>query len=264
MTKLWKLLLCASLFMTMLFSSGPVKAEPKAIDNWQPAEGVYVRKTASGIPNGRIDVIKKEFRDDYAVLVAVESRNYTGNSYEGSDMAPRICIAGTMDASQVVLTHGYLDKRTPMPDPKVLPPMTFIVYDATVNNKAITLAPQYFDGAKTKAMRTNPDLAGTYVWQSGYASPSAFMAIVWVRQQNPQLTGLEPGLDYRYEDNFVADGREKNYPGIGAVKPSFELKAYDGNTLIKTFLVSKDFNQIYAINPNGEALLIYNSEGGVG
>ena len=42
------------------------------------------------------------------------------------------------------------------------------------------------------------------------------------------------------------------------------LKAYDGNRLIMAFLVSQDFKQIYRIKPDGDALLIYNSEGGVG
>lgn len=265
MKKLWQFILCASLFLAFVFSSMSAFAEPKAIDDWQPAEGLYLRKNANGIPNGRIDVIIiKDFYMNPSVLVGVESRNYTGNSHEGSDMAPRIYIAGTMDASQVVLTKGYSDKRNPAPDPRILPPMTCVVYNATVNNKSITLTPQYFDGAKTKAMRTDPDLAGTYVWQGDYASPSAFMAMAWVRQQNPQLTGLEPGVDYRFEDNFVGDGIEKNYPGIGAIKPSYELKAYDGNRLIMAFLVSQDFKQIYRIKPDGEALLIYNSEGGVG
>ena len=57
---------------------------------------------------------------------------------------------------------------------------------------------------------------------------------------------------------------EKNYPGVGPIKPSYELKAYDGNKLIMVFLVSKDFKQIYRIKPDGNALLIYNAEGGVG
>lgn len=263
MNRIWKWLVCASLFMTMIFSSGPVNAEPKAVDDWMPAEGLYVRKTASGIPNGRIDVIViKDFYMNPSVLVGVESRNYTGNSYEGSDMAPRIYIAGTMDASRVVLSYGYSDKRDPMPDPRVLPPMTSVVYNSDVKNKSINLTPQMFD--QTRAMRTDPDLAGTYVWQGNYASPSAFMAMAWVRQQNPQVTGLEPGLDYRFEDNFVGDGMEKNYPGVGPIKPSYELKAYDGNKLIMLFLVSKDFKQIYRIKPDGDALLIYNAEGGVG
>ena len=94
MNKLWKLLLCTSLFITMVFSCGLVNAEPKAIDDWTPVEGLYVRKTASGIPSGRIDVIViKDFYINPCVLVGVESRNYSGNSYEGSDMAPRIYIA---------------------------------------------------------------------------------------------------------------------------------------------------------------------------
>ena len=235
MNRIWKWLVCASLFMTMIFSSGPVNAEPKAVDDWMPAEGLYVRKTASGIPNGRIDVIViKDFYMNPSVLVGVESRNYTGNSYEGSDMAPRIYIAGTMDASRVVLSYGYSDKRDPMPDPKVLPPMTCVVYNSDVKNKSINLTPQMFD--QTRAMRTDPDLAGTYVWQGNYASPSAFMAMAWVR----------------------------HYPGVGPIKPSYELKAYDGNKLIMLFLVSKDFKQIYRIKPDGDALLIYNAEGGVG
>ncbi|MBR1662547.1 MAG: hypothetical protein IJ694_09805, partial [Acidaminococcaceae bacterium] len=154
MKKLWQFILFASLFLAFVFSSMPAFAEPKAIDNWQPAEGLYLRKNANGIPDGRIDVIvTKDFYMNTSVLVGVESRNYTGNSNEGSDMAPRIYIAGTMDAARVVLTHGYSDKRNPAPDPRILPPMTCVVYKATVNNKSITLTPQYFDGAKTKAMR---------------------------------------------------------------------------------------------------------------
>ena len=84
MNRIWKLLICASLFMTMIFSSGLANAEPKAIDgDWPPASGVYLRKTASGIPNGRIDVVVvKGFNNNPAVLVGVESRNYEGNSYE--------------------------------------------------------------------------------------------------------------------------------------------------------------------------------------
>ena len=127
MNRFWKLLLCASLFLTMIFSSGLANAEPKAIDgDWPPASGVYLRKTASGIPNGRIDVVVvKGFNNNPAVLVGVESRNYEGDSYEGSDMAPRIYIAGhmyiPMSSPEVILTHGYTDKRNPAPDPKVLP-----------------------------------------------------------------------------------------------------------------------------------------------
>ena len=276
MNIIWKLLVCASLFMTMAFSSVPVNAEPKAIDgDWPPASGVYVRKTASGIPNGRIDVITVEgYYNNPAVLVGVESRNYEGNSYEGSDMAPRIYIAGHMDvamsSAEVILTHGYTDRRNPMPDPKVLPPMTCVVYDARVSNKAITLEPRYFDGAKTQAMRTDPDLAGVYVFGGVHNSPSVFMAIAWVRLQNPELTGLEPGLDYRYEDDYITDVRKISYPGIQAIRPPiapkdyYELKAYDGNKLVQTFLVSRDFNQIYRIKPNGEAMLIFNNQGGVG
>ena len=96
------------------------------------------------------------------------------------------------------------------------------------------------------------------------------MAIAWVRQQNPKLTGLEPGRDYRYEDDYIGDVRKISYPGIQAIRPPiapkeyFELKAYDGNKLIQTFLVSRDFNQIYRIKPNGEAMLIFNNQGGVG
>ena len=276
MNRHWKLLLCASLFMTIIFSSGLVSAEPKAIDgNWPPASGVYVRKTASGIPNGRIDVmVVNGFYNNPAVIVGVESRNYEGNTHEGSDMAPRIYIAGHMDvglnSGEVILTHGYTDKRNPVPDPQVLPLMTYIVYDATVKNKAIALTPQYFDGAKTRAMRTDPDLAGTYMYEGVYSSPSAFMAIAWVRQQNPKLTGLEPGRDYRYEDGYIDDVRKISYPGIQAIRPPiapkeyFELKAYDGETLVQTFLVSRDFNQIYRIRPDGDAMLIFNNQGGVG
>ena len=136
MNRIWKLLVCTSLFMTMIFSSGLVNAEPKAIDGvWPPASGVYVRKTTSGIPNGRIDVmVVNGFYNNPAVLVGVESRNYEGNTYEGSDMAPRIYIAGHMDVGlnygEVFLTHGYTDKRDPKPDPKILPPMTYVVYNA--------------------------------------------------------------------------------------------------------------------------------------
>jgi hypothetical protein len=148
--------------------------------------------------------------------------------------------------------------------------MTRVVYNATVNNKIITLTPQYFDGNKTRAMRTDPDLAGTYVFEGPNSSPSAFMAIAWVRQQKPKLSGLEPGRDYRYEDGYIDDVRKISYPGIQAIRPPiapkeyFELKAYDGNTLLRTFLVSTDFNQIYRIKPDGEAMLIFNNEGGVG
>ena len=119
-------------------------------------------------------------------------------------------------------------------------------------------------------MRTDPDLAGTYVFESVHNSPSMFMAIAWVRQQNAKLTGLEPGRDYRYEDDYIDDVRKISYPGIQAIRPPiapkeyFELKAYDGNKLIQTFLVSRDFNQIYRIKPNGEAMLIFNNQGGVG
>lgn len=276
MNKLWKLLLCASLFMTMIISNGLANAEPKAIDgDWPPTPGVYVRKTAGGIPNGRIDVITVNgFYNKPAVIVGVESRNYEGNSYEDSDMAPRIYIAGHMNmgmsSAEAVLTHGYTDKRNPVPDPKVLPPMTQVVYDARVSDKAITLEPQYFDGAKTRAMRTDPDLAGVYMFEGVYNSPSAFMAIAWVRMQKPQLTGLEWGRDYRYEDDYITDVRKITYPGIQAIRPPiapkeyFELKAYDGNKLVQTFLVSRDFNQIYRIRPNGEAMLIFNNQGGVG
>ena len=274
MNRFWKLFLCASLLMAMIFSSGLANAEAKASD-WSPAAGLYVRKNASGIPTGRIDVmVVKGFYDIPAVLVGVESRSYEGNSYEGSDMAPRIYIAGYMDVGQdsgeVILTNGYTDKRNPAPDPKTLPPMTRVVYNAAVNNKAITLTPQFFDGTRTRAMRTDPDLAGTYVFEGDYNSPSAFMAIAWVRQQKPKLTGLEPGRDYRYEDDYIADVRKISYPGIQAIRPPiapkeyFELKAYDGNKLVQTFLVSRDFNQIYRIKPDGDALLIYNAEGGVG
>jgi len=274
MNRIWKLLVCASLFMTMIFSSGLVNAEPKAIDGvWPPVSGVYVRKTTSGIPNGRIDVIVvKGPYNSPAVLVGVESRNYEGNTYEGSDMAPRIYIAGHMDVGlnhgEVVLTHGYTDKRNPAPDPKILPPMTYVVYNATVGDKKITLTPQMFDA--TRAMRTDPDLAGTYVFEGVHNSPSMFMAIAWVRQQNPKLTGLEPGRDYRYEDDYITDVRKISYPGIQAIRPPiapkdyYELKAYDGNKLVQTFLVSRDFNQIYRIKPNGEAMLIFNNQGGVG
>ena len=206
----------------MIFSSGLANAEAKASD-WSPAAGLYVRKNASGIPTGRIDVmVVKGFYDIPAVLVGVESRSYEGNSYEGSDMAPRIYIAGYMDVGQdsgeVILTNGYTDKRNPAPDPKTLPPMTRVVY----------------------------------------------------KQQKPKLTGLEPGRDYRYEDDYIADVRKISYPGIQAIRPPiapkeyFELKAYDGNKLIQTFLVSRDFNQIYRIKPNGEAMLIFNNQGGVG
>ena len=274
MNRIWKLLVCTSLFMAMIFSSGLVSAEPKAIDGvWPPASGVYVRKTASGIPNGRIDVmVVNGFYNNPAVLVGVESRNYEGNSYEGSDMAPRIYIAGHMDVGlnygEVFLTHGYTDKRNPKPDPKILPPMTYVVYNAAVEDKKITLTPQMFDA--TRAMRTDPDLAGIYVFEGVHTSPSAFMAIAWVRQQNPKLTGLELGRDYRYEDDYITDVRKISYPGIQAIRPPiapkeyFELKAYDGNTPVRTFLVSKDFNQIYRIKPNGEAMLIFNNQGGVG
>ena len=273
MNKLWKLLLCASLFMTMLFSSGVVNAEAKAID-WPLAAGVYVRKNANGIPTGRIDVIVTNFYGNPGVLVGVESRNYEGNTYEGSDMAPRIYIAGHLviypDSSEVILTHGYTDKRKPAPDPKVLPLMTRVVYNATVKNKTITLTPKYFDGAKTRPMSTDPDLAGTYVFEGPYSSPSAFMAIDWVQLQSTRLTGLEPGRDYRYEDGYIDDVRKISYPGIQAIRPPiapkeyFELKAYDGNKLVQTFLVSTDFNQIYRIKPNGEAMLFFNNQGGVG
>lgn len=274
MNRFWKLFLCASLFMTMIFSSGLVNAEAKASD-WSPAAGVYVRKNANGIPTGRIDVtVVKGFYDIPAVIVGVESRSYEGNTYEGSDMAPRIYIAGYMDVGQnsgeVILTNGYTDKRKPAPDPKILPLMTRVVYNATVNNKIITLTPQYFDGNKTRAMRTDPDLAGTYVFEGPNSSPSAFMAIAWVRQQKPKLSGLEPGRDYRYEDGYIDDVRKISYPGIQAIQPPiapkeyFELKACDGNTLLRTFLVSTDFNQIYRIKPDGEAMLIFNNEGGVG
>ena len=76
MNRIWKWLVCASLFMTMIFCSGPIHAEPKAIDDWMPAEGLYVRKTASGIHNGRIDVIViKDFYMNPTVLVGVESRS---------------------------------------------------------------------------------------------------------------------------------------------------------------------------------------------
>ena len=141
MNRFWKLLLCASLFLTMIFSSGLVNAEAKASD-WSPAAGVYVRKNANGIPTGRIDVtVVKGFYDIPAVIVGVESRSYEGNTYEGSDMAPRIYIAGYMDVGQnsgeVILTNGYTDKRKPAPDPKILPLMTRVVYNATVNNKII-------------------------------------------------------------------------------------------------------------------------------
>lgn len=270
MNRIWKLLVFASLFITMAFSSGPVNAEPKAVDgDWPPLTGIYVRKTAAGIPNGRIDVITvNDLYNNPAVIVGVESRNYEGNSYEGSDMAPRIYIAGHMDtgvdSAEVILTHGYTDKRNPAPDPKLLPPMTRVVYDARLNNKVITLSPRYFDGSKTRPMTTDPDLAGAYMFEGPYHSPSVFMALAWVRLQNPQLTGLEPGRAYRYEDNFVADGREKNYPGVGPIKPSYELKVYDGDKLFRTFLVSRDFHQICRIKPDGEAMFIYNSEGGVG
>ena len=274
MNRIWKLLVCTSLFMAMIFSSGLVNAEPKAIDGvWPPASGVYVRKTTSGIPNGRIDVmVVNGFYNNPAVLVGVESRNYEGNTYEGSDMAPRIYIAGHMDVGlnygEVFLTHGYTDKRDPKPDPKILPPMTYVVYNATVADKKITLTPQMFDA--NRPMRTDPDLAGTYVFEGVHNSPSAFMAIAWVRQQNPKLTGLQPGRDYRYEDDYITDVRKISYPGIQAIRPPiapkeyFELKAYDGNKLIQTFLVSQDFNQIYRIKPNGEAMLIFNNQGGVG
>lgn len=269
MNRIWKTLFCVCLFMIMFFSSGPVNAEPKAIaGDWPPASGAYVRKTASGILNGRIDVITVDLYNNPAVIVGVESRNYKGNRHEGSDMAPRIYIAGHMDAgpesAEVILTCGYTDKRNPVPSPELLPPMTRVVYDAKVNNKIITLEPRYFDGAKTRPMSTDPDLAGAYIFESPYYSPSAFMAVAWVRLQNPQLTGLQPGLAYRYEDNFVADGMEKNYPGIGPVKPSYELKFYEGDKLFRTFLVSQDFHQICRIKPDGEAMFIYNSEGGVG
>ncbi len=74
--------LCGSLVLTMIFSSGLANAEPKAIDgDWPPASGVYLRKTASGIPNGRIDVVVvKGFNNNPAVLVGVESRDYEGES----------------------------------------------------------------------------------------------------------------------------------------------------------------------------------------
>jgi len=273
MKRFWQLLLCATILMTFICSGGQANAEAKASD-WPPAAGVYVRKNANGIPTGRIDVIVKDLFNNPAVLVGVESRSYEGNTYEGSDMAPRIYIAGHMDAgldsAKVILTHGYFDERKPAPDPRILPPMTRVVYNAAVNNNAITLTPQYFDGAKTRAMRTDPDLAGTYVFEGVHNSPSAFMAIAWVRQQNPKLTGLEPGRDYRYEDNYITDVRKIEYPGIQAISPHiapknyYELKAYDGNTLVRTFLVSTDFNQIYWIKPNGEAMLFFNTQGGVG
>lgn len=83
MKKVWQIILCASLFLAFVFSSMPAFAEPKAIDDWQPAEGLYLRKNANGIPNGRIDVIIiKDFYMNPSVLVGVESRNYTGNSHE--------------------------------------------------------------------------------------------------------------------------------------------------------------------------------------
>ena len=273
MNRLWRILVCAMLLMTFVYGGGQAFAEPKAND-WPPLPGVYMRKTAGGVPNGRIDVFVKPFNGDCAVLAAVESRNYNGNDYAESDMAPRIYAAGRMDvglnSAEVILTHGYTDKRNPVPDPQVLPLMTYIVYDATVKNKAIALTPQYFDGAKTRAMRTDPDLAGTYMYEGVYSSPSAFMAIAWVRQQNPKLTGLEPGRDYRYEDGYIDDVRKISYPGIQAIRPPiapkeyFELKAYDGETLVQTFLVSRDFNQIYRIRPDGDAMLIFNNQGGVG
>ena len=265
MNRLWRILVCAMLLMTFVYGGGQAFAEQKAND-WPPLSGVYMRKTAGGVPNGRIDVFVKPFNGDCAVLAAVESRNYNGNDYAESDMAPRIYAAGRMDvglnSAEVILTHGYTDKRNPVPDPKELPLMTCITYDAAVTNKEITLTPKMFD--KTRAMRTDPDLEGTYVFAGPYNAPSQFIAIAWVRMQNPQLTGLHPGMDYRYEDNFVADGMEKNYPGIGAIKPSYELKAYDGGKLLRTFLVSHDLDQIYVIRPDGGALLIYNGGGAVG
>ena len=81
MKKVWQFILCASLFMTMIFSSMSAFAEPKAIDVSQPAEGLYLRKNANGIPNGRIDVIIiKDFYMNPSVLVGVESRCFPGRA----------------------------------------------------------------------------------------------------------------------------------------------------------------------------------------
>ena len=124
MNRLWRILVCAMLLMTFVYGGGQAFAEQKAND-WPPLPGVYMRKTAGGVPNGRIDVFVKPFNGDCAVLAAVESRNYNGNDYAESDMAPRIYAAGRMDvglnSAEVILTHGYTDKRNPAPDPKNLP-----------------------------------------------------------------------------------------------------------------------------------------------
>lgn len=263
MNRIWKMLVCFSFLALFIGCTGSV-AQGALV--WPPAEGVYVRKNANGIPNGRISVIVKDLPYSKAVIVGVESSGYEGASHEGRDRAPYLYIAGHMDmgqtAAEVVLTHGFSDKRGQTLDPKVLPPMTQVVYKASVQEKRIVLTPIE---DKNHSWRTDPDLAGTYVFEGAYTIPSRFMAIAWVRQQDPERTGLARGLDYRYEDNYVGDGPEKHYPGIGEeIKPSYELLAYDGGQLYRKFLVSNDFNQIYVIKPNGEALLIYNSEGGVG
>lgn len=254
----------------IVFAETGVKKDVTGGTFWPPEEGYYVRRNASGIVDGMMNVIvpgKYPPVIGVQVFNVVESKDRKTDQLIQSDSLPQnygVWLGGTIQPAQSVFAtrmvqgaytktfslHGEIAKTIPL---KSLP-----TYKAQLCYNRIILSSR-------PDVSFVPDASGEYIREDVMRTASAdvYMAVALLEMlpfSDTQLEFWSGNYEMQLDELVHNSGIFEAYPQLGNIGPGFEIKVLrkDTGKLHYSFVVKDNLKEVYRIAPDGSAILIYN------